>query len=442
MGKKKEAKKAKREAKQQRNVSAIANTSEGILDDSWLYPSETQSGIHVDKYNAQRVAAVYACIRNTAETIASLPCRLYRTYYEDDRKRSQIAFKHPLNRILTKSPNSINTRFAFVERIVEDLQIHGNHYSYISWASNGNVISLEPINYFEITPFWRKAEDGTRMKAYYYNPVEKASQVLFAGEVLHIMGPLQGDGLEGKSPIQLHRETIGYAIATRDYGARLFKNDARPRGVLQTEFVLSDDAMKRLEKNWQDKYGRHGNQTGVAVLEQGLTYNSLGMNNEDAQYIETRQFTAAEIAMIYRVPPHKIGIKSQMTLNNIEEQNREWLSDTIVPITERIISALDRDVLYAALNYEVRFNFAAYARGNVKDQTQWYKTGINWGYFSANDVLEDMGRNDIGPDGDKYYIPANMRSIDQPFDPAGAGATDDPENVRPDQDTPEPEDQR
>ena len=129
----------------------------------------------------------------------------------------------------------------------------------------------------------------------------------------------------GMTPIAIHRETIGMALASRDYGARLFANDARPRGVLEIEGVLGEEAFNRLQASWRETYAGE-NRHGVAILEQKAKFHSIGMTNEDAQYLETRGYTDLEIARLYRVPPYKIGILEKSTLNNVEQQNRAWIT--------------------------------------------------------------------------------------------------------------------
>ena len=225
---------------------------------------------------------------------------------------------------------------------------------------------------------------------------------------------MQGDGLMGASPIALHRETFGMALASRDYGARLFANDARPRGVLEMDpgHALDEMGFERLKASWKKAYSgedRHG----VAILEQGTKFRSIGMTNEDAQYLQTRGHTDIEIARLFRIPPHKIGIKTQMTFNNIEHQNREWVTDTLMPLARRIEDAISRDLLTPAGRRELaaRFDFGELLRGDAKAQTEVNTKGIQWGYFSPNDVRERLGLNPIGPEGDVYVSPVNMQPM-------------------------------
>src|SRR5205814_1713218 len=110
------------------------------------------------------------------------------------------------------------------------------------------------------------------------------------------------DGITGRSPVAIAREAVGLAMATERYGARLFSNYARPGGVLSHPGKLSKEARDRLKRSWQEQYAGVENAHGVAVLEEGLTWSAVGMNNRDVQFVEERKFQIQEIARMYRIP--------------------------------------------------------------------------------------------------------------------------------------------
>ena len=366
------------------------------------------AGQTVTTRTALQASAVYACVRNIAETVASLPCVLHRVQRDEaGRRRREEANTHPLYRVLLDAPNDWQTAFDYFELLVWHVLLRGNHYARIVRDGAGRTVALLPLHPDHVRPFW----SGGR-PAYEHQPERGSRDILLTGEVYHVRGPVRDDGLMGMTPIAVHRETIGMALASRDYGSRLFNNDARPRGVLELEGALSEEAGRRLEASWKEAYGGE-NRHRVAILEEGAKFHNIGMTNEDAQYLETRGFTDVEIARLFRVPPHKIGIKSQMTLNNIEQQNREWATDTLMPVARRIEDPISRDLLTPTgrRTLVARFDFGELLRGDVKAQTEAHTRGIQWGYLSPNDVRERIGLNPIGPEGDVYVSPVNMQPM-------------------------------
>jgi HK97 family phage portal protein len=108
-------------------------------------------------------------------------------------------------------------------------------------------------------------------------------------DVLHLRG-LSSDGIIGYSPIAIHREKMGLTNAALEYRARFFTNNAQPGGALRTQKVLGDTAYKRLEKFWEEKHGGLSNAGRVAILEEGLEWQSIGMPAQDMQYIESIEY--------------------------------------------------------------------------------------------------------------------------------------------------------
>ena len=389
------------------------------------------SGQAVTTRTALRASAVFACVRNTAETIASLPCVLKRVSRDDaGRRRTEDATDHPLYGVLLHAPNSWQTAFDYWEMLIEHVQLRGNHYSRIVRNGAGRTVALEPLHPDHMRPFWTR----DRRPAYEHQPEDGPREILLAGEVFHVRGPMQGDGLMGATPIAIHRETFGMALASRDYGARLFANDARPIGVLEMDGVLDDQPYQRLKDEWHRVHSGE-NRHSIAILEQSMKFKNIGMSNEDAQYIETRGFTDLEIARLFRVPPYKIGILEKSTLNNVEQQNRAWVTDTLAPLARRIEEAIKRDLMtpQGRQTLAAMLEFSELLRGDVKVQSEANAKGIQWGWLSPNDVRERLGLNPIGPEGDVYVSPVNMQPM--------AALMDDgtPEETEPEPE-PEPED--
>jgi len=122
--------------------------------------------------------------------------------------------------------------------------------------------------------------------------------------VLHIPG-LGFDGLVGYSPIAIAKNAVGMTIVTEEYGASFFANGANPGGVLEHTGVLKD--LKKVRDSWNEVYRVTANAHKIAVFEEGMKYQQIGIPPEEAQFLETRKFQINEIARLYRIPPHMVG---------------------------------------------------------------------------------------------------------------------------------------
>jgi HK97 family phage portal protein len=203
------------------------------------------------------------------------------------------------------------------------LLLWGNAYAQIIRDGRGNAMALYPLMPDRIT-----VERTKKGELFHLYTKEGVSYPLRSEEVPHIPG-LGFDGLVGYSPIAMAKNAIGMAIATEEYGAKFFANGANPGGVLEHPGVVKDPS--KIRESWNAVYQRSGNAHRVAVLEEGMKFQSIGTPSEQAQFLETRRFEINEIARIFRVPPHMVGDLERSSFSNIEQQSLEFVMYTLDP---------------------------------------------------------------------------------------------------------------
>ena len=369
---------------------------------------KSTSGKNVNEFTAMQNAAVYACIRILAESIASLPLHVYE-YKNGGKERAP---NHPLFNLLHNEPNSEMTSFVFRETMMTHLLLYGNAYAQIIRRANGQVVSLYPLlpnkmsverddNGVLFYKYRRYNEENPNFK-------DKGEIILRREDILHIVG-LGFDGLIGYSPIAMARNAIGLSIACEDFGNNFFANGARPSGILKTPTLIKDP--QKLQESWQSMYGG-ANAGKVAILEEGMTYESISIPPEDAQFLQTRKFQIAEIARIYRVAPHLIGDLERATFSNIENQSLEFVKYTLDPYVVRWEQALCKSLLLPSekSRYFIKFNVDGLMRGDYASRMQGYATARQNGWLSTNDIRELENLNPISDEegGNLYLVNGNM----------------------------------
>lgn len=386
----------KRVAKAAGGVRVLNSAELGAL----LTGGDISAGVTVSISSAIRMATVWACVRLLAESIAQLPCHVYVKNRDGSKSRVNDT---ALAELLSFSPNSWMTPFEYTEFMITSLAMRGNHYAFTSKTGKGEVVELIPFQPGSVRADRKKLSDIR-----YHVTIDGEPQTFSTEEITHVRG-LTFDGFNGVSPITHHRETIGLAMAAGNYGGRLFKNGARPSGVLTLPGVLEDKAYYRFKENWQDTYG--GENVGkTAVLEGGADYKTISMSNEDAQYLEVRQFQRTEICSIYRIPPHMIGDLTKSSFSNITQQSLEFVKYTILPWCRRIEMAMHRDLMTPAdrkRGMYVEYVVDGLERADIRTRYEAYKTGVNGGWLSPNEVRKKENL-DPRPGGDIYLAPLNM----------------------------------
>lgn len=372
----------------------------------------TTSGKTVNERTAMQTTAVYACVRILAETIASLPLHTYK-HTENGKEK---AIEHSIYNLLADEPNSEMTSFVFRETLMSHLLLWGNAYAQIIRDGRGNVIGLYPLLPNKMTV--NRSSNGEIYYIYsrysHENPnIEHYGNVYLQNhEVLHIPG-LGFNGLVGYSPIAMAKNAVGMSIACEEYGASFFANGANPGGVLEHPGVVKDPA--RVRESWNSVYQGTGNAHKVAVLEEGMKFQSIGIPPEQAQFLETRKFQINEIARLFRIPPHMVGDLEKSSFSNIEQQSLEFVKYTLDPWVIRWEQAMKKALLLPSekKDYFIKFNVDGLLRGDYQSRMNGYATGRQNGWLSSNDIRELENLNKIREElgGDLYLVNGNMTKL-------------------------------
>jgi HK97 family phage portal protein len=397
-------------SKEQRSLENPAVSLSSPAAYQWLTNAEpTAAGELVNEQNALSILSVYACVRVLAESIASLPLKVYENLETGRRE----ADDYELYNLLTLAPNPEQTAFSFFETVVGCLALTGNAYAQIQRV-HGKVVALWPLHPLKTRPerdatgklVYRTTDGMADGKARYIDPADIIAIPLFSF-----------DGIQGLSPIQQARQELGLTQATTKFGARFFGNGSKPGGVLSTTSNLNEVQLGQAREAWQSAQGG-SNQGKTAVLPGDWKYTQIGVSPEDSQFLSTRAFNRSEIAALFRVPPHLIGDTSRLSNANHEQQQLEFVTTTLRPYMVRIEQEIHRKLLPNKANYFVKFDVRELLRTDFKSQMEGFATGRQWGFFNTNMILEDLGKKSIGPAGDVFFAPVNMVNLDQLLAPA------------------------
>lgn len=344
----------------------------------------TSSGVNVTETVALGIPAVYACIRVLAESIASLPLITYERLKNGDKERAR---DFSLYSLLHDRPNPLMTSFEFRELLMGHLCLRGNAYAWIE-RDNGEVVAIWPLHPDRVT-----VEVEDRELIYKYQNPDGPEKTYRMDEILHIRG-LSSDGIIGYSPLALLRDSFGHAKAIADYSANYFKNDASPGGILSTPHSLSPTAAANLKQSWSAGYQGSGNKHKVAVLDNDLKWQSVGVSPQDSQLIESQKFSVVEIARACRVPLNLVMDYERSTYSNVTEQNRSFLTHTLQPWLERIEQALAKSLLTESEKgkYFMEHLTHNFLRANTKERYEAYKVALEARFMTVDEIrrLENM----------------------------------------------------
>ena len=354
-------------------------------------------------------SAVWAAMRLLSESVSSLPIGVYKKENNGDK----IEQNNDLSYLLKYQPNTYQNKITFLEKVMMDLLSNGNSFIRIERNTLGRPIELLPLNYSDVNVYFKDN------KLYYSS--EQLKGTYNAEDILHFKlitsvnstnGINSQDGILGMSPITQCKNAIGWAMDVEKFGSTWFKNSAKLSGLLKTSRSLSEAAIDRLRNSFNNNYSSLNVSNQTAVLEEGLEFQPLSVSAENAQFLQSREFSISEVARIFNVPPHLLKDLTKSSFNNIEMQSQEFVIYSLMPYLNKIELEMNTKLFRKTnLGKEyIKFNTNALLRGNIKDRSDYYKTAITNGWMSVNEVRQKEEMINIA-DGDKHFIPLNMTTI-------------------------------
>jgi HK97 family phage portal protein len=368
---------------------------------------DTGAGVAVTPVLAENLSAVFACTQIIAETVATLPPVVYRK--TGDGKEPDPG--HPVARLFNDEPNSLQTPVEFLEQMTAHVLLRGNAYAEIVRDARGAPAELIPLHPDRVSVL---RVPGTLRILYDVSDMDGGTRRLVAAEIFHLRDR-SDDLFVGKSRLARARETFSIAEATERFAASTYRNSARLSGVLSTPEGLSDTAVENIKNSFAFRFGGADKAGILAVLEEGLKWQSISVSPQDAEMLASRRFSVEQIARIFRVPPPVIGDLTHGTYSNVEELGRWFAMHTVSPWLCRWESAIEKQLFSEAgrRDHTVEFDTDELLRGDQLKRFQCYRIGREIGLYSANELRTYESLNKRGdPDTDAYLSPLNM-SVEQ-----------------------------
>lgn len=363
-------------------VSGTANPA------SWLLSllggdSESYSGKRVTPDSALGLVPVYSAVTTIAGDTGSLPLMVYKRLEPKGRERAR---SHRTWAMLHEQPNDLMAADAFWECVMAHLLLWGESFAAKERGRNGLVEKLWPIRPDEVIV--EREKDGKRRLRY-----KVGGRTYYQRDILHLRG-LSLDGVRGVSPISVARHMIGNGLSLEEFQGRFWTQGARPSGVLTHKDELSDKAAKRLAKRWQAAHGGLANMARVAILEEGMEWQSLGMPMADAQFIEQAKWSRSDVALLYRLPAWKLNAEAgaSMRYENAEAASLDYVKFCLRYWLRRIEGSLmaDPDIFTQGSRFYPEFLVDALLRGDTTGRAAYYTKALNpkVGWMRREEVRE------------------------------------------------------
>lgn len=385
----------------------------------WFGVAPSESGVDVNELTAMQIASFVGCIRVISGAIATLPFRVWESL---DDGSERIAEDHILDNVLNNQPNPETTAADFWQTVIMHLLLTGNSYGEIAYNGAGQPAGLYLRSPFRTFPYRR--QDNTL--AYKTNDTSGGYERWINAEDMAHIKNMGLDSLVGLSPVKYYaRETLGADLAAQSFGSKFFANDSRPGGYLKAANFLAGDKKKAAVESWIASHSR-GNANSMAVLDGGMTWEKVGVNPEEAQFLQTRQFNRQQIAAIFGVPIHFLG-DSETSRANMEQRGLEFLTYTIKPYIAKIEQTVNMRMFpklgRGAGRYHARMDTTMFERATYGDLLKGVQMGRYAGIYTVNEGRKLLGEQPYTETqasskdaADKLWMPVNMGYVTEDWD--------------------------
>lgn len=375
--------------------------------DEWLINwasggEETSSGEHINEENALNVPSLKAAVGFLSEAFSVADIEICQRVGAD---KTEVIRDHELSDLLNRQPNAETSSSCWWEAMQNAHGLWGNCYAEIQTRLRGN----------SIVGLWNRSSKPERTK-----PVRKKSDDQLYYECHDQNGRLEGyvpaaqmfnprcmtlDGIIGKSPVRMIRESIGGSRAAERFANEVFKNGDASAGYFTHPGKLSEPAAARLKKSMAEDAG-HGKRHGKKLLEEGMTFNGTSYKPSDLQLIEVRQYLDEVIARAYDIAPELLHIL-QKGRRPLSDALRELATLTLQFWGKRWTSEIDSKLLKPP--FFSRWNFNAFLFGDRQAQANEHRTNFAIGKQSINEMRHERGDNRLDdPNADEHFVPLNM----------------------------------
>lgn len=337
-----------------------------------------QNASRVTAESAMGLLAVFGCVSLISDTIATLPVDVLQ-----DREPVELP-------AWLDDPSPLD-RVDFFSALLTGLLLEGNAVVAVG-RDRGRVVTVDPV-------------DPRRVRVEFQNPSNDAQFFLdgqpYPGEMLMIRGLMLPGTTRGVSPVEFARQSIGMGLGAQEQAARFYQQGAVVPGVIHSKADLTVEQMREIRDQWLAAHGGSGKAHLPVVLTGETQWQSISMTAEQAQFLESRSFTDAQIAgQMFLIDPSMLGIGIQgtsLTYQNLEQRGTHLVRHSLLRWIVRMERGLSK---LLAPGQKMKFNVNGLQRGDMNARYASYKTAADINTVLGMPLLsvqEMRDLEDLGP---------------------------------------------
>lgn len=362
---------------------------------------QSLSATKVDSETSFQLNAIYGAVSLISDTIASLPVDSFIR-----RDGSRFAFRP--RPVWLSRPDVDTTKEAFWGSVIVSLLLDGNAFVRVFSNGNGQVVNLNVLNPHKV----QIKRNGVGRVMF---EVEGEDKMLSSDEVLFIPDIVRPGHIRGVSRVDALKTNWGLAMALENYAAKFFGSGTHTSGLIEYPGNLTAEQAKQLQEGFDARHKGWGRAHRTAVISGGAKYVQTSVENDKAQFIDSRRMAIEDIARAFRVPSNLLNLPGTNTYSSVEQNNLAFVTHCLRPVVQKLETAftplLSREP--GGETAFIKFNLDGLLRADINSRMNAYSVGLQSGFLTINDVrrLEDLTPVD-DPTANSVRVPLANINVD------------------------------
>jgi HK97 family phage portal protein len=344
---------------------------------------------------ALSLPAFYNGVDQITNDLAKLPKAVFLKVNESSKKLAD----HNITFLINREPNNLMSAFIFWKMIAQSAILKGNGIAIIERDKNSAKISalhfVHPDNLNDI-----RLIDGELFFILKQGTFHQ-------DDIFHVIG-FSTNGVFGKGIITYAAEVLNIANLAQGFSKSGFENRGLGFGAVETDKSMDKEVKIAAELAINSKLETPG-KIKTVMLDEGMKYKPITINNQEAQLIEQGKMSIADICRFLNISTHKVKVTEGLNYASLQLMNIEHVSDSIQPWIIKVQQECNRKLFSPSekINHFTKFNDSILLRADQQTKAEYYTKGINFGFLTRNEVraFEDLNAIDGG---DEILTPVNL----------------------------------
>lgn len=323
---------------------------------------------YMTREQAMNVPAFAACVNKIAETVSTIPIRLYKL--ADGELNEVKGDERP--KLINDDTGDTLDGVQFKRALTKDYLTGKGGYAFINRTGN-RIRSLHYVKENEISFMFTS------------DPIFKDYDIIIQGtkykpfEFLKILRNTD-DGRSGRSVVDENSEVLSVAYHSLKYEKGLVKTGGNKKGFIKSPRKLAQAAMDALKTAWRNLY--QNNTENVVILNEGLEFQEASNTSVEMQLNENKKTNSDEICKLFNMPPAMINGGAT------EADKTNFVQYCLNPILKEIECALNRDLLLESEKGVFYFaaDTAELTKGDIEKRFRAYETASKNGFMQIDEI--------------------------------------------------------